>query len=298
MAVNCPTPKIQSALAFRFLLLTLSLFVLIVSTLLFHNEAFGGQVTVAWDPGSVSGLAGYKVHYGTVSRNYPYVADAGNKTTYTVTGLTAGATYYFAATAYDTAGTESAFSSEVAYTVPVSVSSPTPTRVYGCSLCRHHRLSVGQPPPPYAHLHVERGALRLLLLPVGGRLHWHQDPAMVHGCRCRLCLRYRDLLGDPQHHPQCGFRQVVDPDLGQRRLRSVERRDELYGQRGLHGCSLCRHHRLSVGAAPPLRPPTRGTRCPAPPITTCGWKTPLASGSSNGTRLQMQAVPPVQGPAR
>ena len=91
---------------------------LIVSTLLFHNEAFCGQVTLAWDPVSGSGLAGYRVHYGTVSRNYPFAVDAGNQTTVTVTGLPAGVTYYFAATAYDTAGTESAFSSEVTYTIP------------------------------------------------------------------------------------------------------------------------------------------------------------------------------------
>ena len=93
---------------------------LIVSTLLFHKEAFCGQATLAWDPASASSLAGYKVYYGTVSRNYPFAVDAGTQTTATITGLTAGATYYFAATAYDTAGTESAFSSEVTYTVPAT----------------------------------------------------------------------------------------------------------------------------------------------------------------------------------
>ena len=123
MIVNRVTPKIQSASAVRFLLLTPSLFVFIVSALLFHNEAFGAQVTLAWDPETASGLAGYKVHYGTASKNYPLVVDAGNHTTTTITGLTVGATYYFAATAYNTAGTESALSNEVAYTVPTSCSS-------------------------------------------------------------------------------------------------------------------------------------------------------------------------------
>src|SRR5262249_24806130 len=38
-------------------------------------------------------------------------------TTYTVTNISAEQTYYFAATAYDTAGTESAFSNEVSVTL-------------------------------------------------------------------------------------------------------------------------------------------------------------------------------------
>jgi len=35
-----------------------------------------------------------------------------------VTGLEEGPTYYFAATAYDTSGTESGYSSQVMYSVP------------------------------------------------------------------------------------------------------------------------------------------------------------------------------------
>jgi len=79
-------------------------------------------VTLAWDPVTASGLAGYRVHYGTASRNYSSVAGVGNQTTATITGLTAGTSYYFAATAYDTAGTESAFSNEVVYIAPSSCS--------------------------------------------------------------------------------------------------------------------------------------------------------------------------------
>ena len=122
MIVNRVTSKVQPASAFRFVLCTLSLFLFITSALLFHNEAFCGQVTLAWDPESAPGLAGYKVHYGTVSRNYSFIVDAGNQTTATITGLTAGATYYFAATAYNTAGVESGFSTEVPYIVPSSCS--------------------------------------------------------------------------------------------------------------------------------------------------------------------------------
>jgi hypothetical protein len=57
-------------------------------------------------------LAGYKVYYGTASGNYTMVIDAGNVTSYDVSGLAAG-TYYFVVTAYDTVGSESPYSNEV-----------------------------------------------------------------------------------------------------------------------------------------------------------------------------------------
>lgn len=57
-------------------------------------------------------LAGYKVYYGTSSGSYSMVIDAGNVTSYDVSGLTAG-TYYFVVTAYDTVGSESPYSNEV-----------------------------------------------------------------------------------------------------------------------------------------------------------------------------------------
>ena len=77
-----------------------------------------GQVTVAWDADSSSGVAGYKVYWGTVSRNYSWYADTAAQTNYTVPSLTPGATYYIAATAYDGSRNESGFSNEVTYTVP------------------------------------------------------------------------------------------------------------------------------------------------------------------------------------
>jgi uncharacterized repeat protein (TIGR02543 family) len=102
--------------------LLLSSCLLLTLPLVLPGETYGGQATLAWDPDSASGLAGYKVHYGTVSKNYSFTIDAGVQTTATVTGLTEGATYYFAATAYNTGGTESTPSNEVTYTVPASCS--------------------------------------------------------------------------------------------------------------------------------------------------------------------------------
>ena len=91
------------------------------------------QVQLTWDaPLQTNGtpvpnLAGYKLYYGSQSGQYPTMIPVGMKTTYTVTNLSAGRTYYFAAKAYDSTGTESAFSNEVRVTAPSAQLSATPT---------------------------------------------------------------------------------------------------------------------------------------------------------------------------
>ena len=82
------------------------------------SNALAAQATLAWDPNTESDLAGYRVHYGTASGSYMVHTDVHNVTTYTVTGLTAGQIYYFAATAYDASGNESGYSNQVSYSVP------------------------------------------------------------------------------------------------------------------------------------------------------------------------------------
>ncbi|MGO8931084.1 MAG: Ig-like domain-containing protein [Limisphaerales bacterium] len=79
------------------------------------------SVTLAWDPDAGTNIAGYKIYYGVASRTYTSTNNVGNVTNATVSGLTAGTVYYFAATAYDTSGLESAYSTEVVYTNPVAV---------------------------------------------------------------------------------------------------------------------------------------------------------------------------------
>jgi hypothetical protein len=79
----------------------------------FPAGARAGQVTLAWD--AVSGASGYHIYYGTESGRYGTEVDAGNVTTYTVTGLAASTTYYFAVTACS--GTaESSYSGEASTT--------------------------------------------------------------------------------------------------------------------------------------------------------------------------------------
>ena len=81
-------------------------------------------VTLAWDANVEPDIAGYKVYYGTTSRMYPFPVDAGNLTTQSVSNLQEGLTYYFAATAYNTEGLESDFSTEISHTVPLSERTP------------------------------------------------------------------------------------------------------------------------------------------------------------------------------
>lgn len=78
------------------------------------------SVGLAWDANTETSLAGYKIHFGLESRNYSKTYDVGNVTEYTVTGLSFNTVYYFAATAYDTAGNESDYSNEVTWEAGVS----------------------------------------------------------------------------------------------------------------------------------------------------------------------------------
>jgi len=80
-------------------------------------NAFSAQVTLAWDPNTDSETPGYKLYYGEASGSYSQVIDVGDTTSYTVTNLTNGNTYYFTTTAYDAAGNESEHSNEVSKTL-------------------------------------------------------------------------------------------------------------------------------------------------------------------------------------
>jgi fibronectin type 3 domain-containing protein len=98
--------------------------VLILTLLLATPKAFAGTVTLAWDAPTtnedgtpLTDLAGYNVYYGTSSSTYTQVKDAGTATTYDVTNLTVGTTYYFSVKARDYSGNESIFSNEVSATV-------------------------------------------------------------------------------------------------------------------------------------------------------------------------------------
>ena len=102
-----------------FLGITLFLFPILPGPLAVRH-ADAASVTLAWDPNNEPDLAGYRLYYGKASGTYKSVIDVGNQTTYTISGLEDGKTYYFAVTAYDEFG-KSDFSSELRYPEPFSM---------------------------------------------------------------------------------------------------------------------------------------------------------------------------------
>ena len=74
-------------------------------------------IALAWDKSPGRDVKGYRLHYGTASRTYSSIIDVGNVTTYKISNLTAGKTYYVVVTSYDKAGGESRVSNEISFTV-------------------------------------------------------------------------------------------------------------------------------------------------------------------------------------
>ena len=84
--------------------------------------ALSADVTLAWDPNSEADLEGYGVYFKLGASGPPYdlfgyvtlqeLNDPDNPS-FAVTGLVMGSSYYFAVTAYDTAGNESGYSAPV-----------------------------------------------------------------------------------------------------------------------------------------------------------------------------------------
>ena len=86
-----------------------------------HFEGPPSAVKLRWsfptnnlDGTPLTDLAGAKVYYGTSSSNYTHTLDVGMTNACTVTGLDYLRVYYFNGTAYNTAGLESDFCTEVA----------------------------------------------------------------------------------------------------------------------------------------------------------------------------------------
>ena len=86
------------------------------------------DVTLAWD--SSPAATGYRLHSGTTTGVYTQITEVGNTTSALVSNLTVGQTYFFAVTAYNGTGPDTAPSNEVSYTAtstPTPSPTPTPT---------------------------------------------------------------------------------------------------------------------------------------------------------------------------
>jgi hypothetical protein len=118
------------------------LFLAIMLTVIFfvasHATCFASSITLQWDSDTDPNVTGYKVYYQEDSSTQPFQGtgatqgaapiDAQNLTTATITGLDPAHAYYFAVTAYDASGTESAYSNIVTAPeqVPPTVSITSP----------------------------------------------------------------------------------------------------------------------------------------------------------------------------
>lgn len=81
-----------------------------------------GSLTLMWAPNTEPDLASYKVYRGTSPGNYTVTQDVpAPLTVLTQTGLQDGVTYYFAITATDSFGNQSAKSQEINHTMRVPI---------------------------------------------------------------------------------------------------------------------------------------------------------------------------------
>lgn len=94
------------------------------------SSSLAQDVRLGWGASPDSDVAGYKVYYGLASRTYTTSINTGKTTSYTLSGLATG-TYYFAVTAYDLSGNESAFSNEVSKSVSSSTPPPSTPPISG-----------------------------------------------------------------------------------------------------------------------------------------------------------------------
>ncbi|GEM_PF-5225831 len=76
------------------------------------------NILLTWQNNTEQDLAGYRIYYGTESRDYGLPVSV-NTNQYIVPGLDTGVLYYFAVTAIDISGNESGYSSpEITMTIP------------------------------------------------------------------------------------------------------------------------------------------------------------------------------------
>ena len=94
---------------------TLFLLLTVLLTLCGVNKGLSQSVVLSWSSNTESNLAGYKVYYGSSSRNYYFSEDVGLSTEWILPDLPDEDIFYFSVTAYNSGGNESDYSEEVLY---------------------------------------------------------------------------------------------------------------------------------------------------------------------------------------
>ena len=91
--------------------------VFFIATVLLPAHAAAATATLMWDQNTEPEVAGYKVLYGTSSRQYVSSRDVGAQTWTQITVADSPATYYFAVQAYTRTGLHSPLSTEISWSV-------------------------------------------------------------------------------------------------------------------------------------------------------------------------------------
>ncbi|GFO64854.1 malectin domain-containing carbohydrate-binding protein [Geomonas paludis] len=125
------TRKSLAALT-RMAFIAIMAFTAMATTTLTATPAAAAQASIAWSaPTDSTGVTGYKVHIGGSSGSYSQHIDVGSTTSYSSSSLSDGSTYYFAVTAYNAAGAESAYSNEISRSFPALPTTYTITATAG-----------------------------------------------------------------------------------------------------------------------------------------------------------------------
>jgi len=101
------------------MVLRVSAIAFLLSGMVLPATVDASDIRLTWNANGEPDLAGYTVHWGVTAGSYSASAAGGSETSYTVTGLEDGTTYFFAVSAVDFSGNESGYSSEISAT-PVS----------------------------------------------------------------------------------------------------------------------------------------------------------------------------------
>jgi fibronectin type 3 domain-containing protein len=94
------------------------------------TDQSSSSISLSW--GSVSGASGYRIYYSTSTTRPSSYSYSTTSTSYTVTGLSSGTTYYFWVSAYNSAGEGSA-SSRISATTSATTSVSIPSEPTGVS---------------------------------------------------------------------------------------------------------------------------------------------------------------------
>jgi len=110
--------------------LLIILFSLFLSCFL-SAAVYSAEVTLSWAKPADSRVAGYNVYCTISGTNFTTTPDqrinSADQTNCIISGLIAGETYHFAASSFDSNGSESQLSETITYKVPANATSPEDT---------------------------------------------------------------------------------------------------------------------------------------------------------------------------